>query len=97
MQMTCLDGITFMAIDVKPKLGIRTRVKERLESALCLHCDDEAERLGCCTLHYQRFRTEMNKLPLSERELFKARQIREGKIAPSRQGQRVDLKNEFAE
>jgi len=95
--MTCLDGITFMAIDVKPKLGIRTKVKERHESGQCLHCDQEAVRLGCCQLHYQRFRSEMNKLPLSERELFKARQIREGKIAPSRQGQRIDLKNEFAE
>lgn len=84
-------GITVMALDTKPRPGIRKRVQSRIEEGLCLQCDAEAERLGCCGHHYRKFHTEMNELPLNEREMFKAREIRAGRIAGSRQGERTDL------
>jgi hypothetical protein len=84
-------GITIMAIDTKPRPGIRKRVQMRIEQGVCLQCDDAAERLGCCGRHYRKFRSDKNELPLNEREMFQAREIRAGRIAVSRQGERTDL------
>lgn len=93
--MKTLAGITVMAIDTKPRLGIRKRVKQRVATGLCLHCDAEATRLGLCNRHYAQFRIERLKRPEAERALWEARQVRAGKVLRTRQGQRVDLKNPF--
>jgi hypothetical protein len=82
-----------MAVDVKPSMGKRKWVAERIEAGLCLQCDDESARgrLGCCKHHYNQFRNDMMKLPLAERELYRAREIRAGRIAASTPGKRTDL------
>jgi hypothetical protein len=90
-----LSGLTVMILDTKPKLGKRRQVQERAASGKCLLCDCEAKRLGLCTTHYGRFRTALTKLPENDREPFKARLRREGKLLPSRQGQRLTQVNEF--
>lgn len=84
-----------MAIDVEPKRTVRKQVEERAASGLCLHCDREAERLGLCGTHYHQYRMSLLQKPASEREVWKARQIRDGKVLKTRQGQRL-YPNPFA-
>ena len=97
MQLTSADGITLMAIDTKPNRTAAQHVEERFALGVCLHCDDPIFKLGCCVKHYGQYRNELQKQPLAERAIFTAKQIRKGRIAKSRQGQRRGLKNPFAE
>lgn len=96
-MLTTFRGISVVVMETKPKASVRKRVEERLAAGLCLHCDDEATRLGCCVRHYHQFRTAWLKVGPDERAVFRAQQIREGNIAESRQGQRTDIKNPFVE
>lgn len=93
--MTTFSGLTVMALDMQPKRTIRKQVEERAATGLCLHCDEEAERLGLCNSHYHQFRMAYLEQDRANREIWKAQQIREGKVLRSRQGQRLDLENPF--
>lgn len=84
-----------MAIDVEPKRTVRKHVEERAASGLCLHCEKAAERLGLCNSHYHQFRMALLQKPMADREIWKAQQIRDGKVLRTRQGQRLDMDNPF--
>lgn len=84
-----------MAIDVEPKRTVRKLVGEKIASGECLHCTEHAERLGLCGSHYHQYRMTLLQKPANEREVWKAQQIRDGKVLKSRQGQRLGLDNPF--
>ena len=88
-------GFMVMALDTRPKRTIRKQVEERAATGLCLHCDGKATRLGLCNHHYHQFRMTLLQKQEAERELWKARQVREGKVLRTRQGQRTDIANPF--
>jgi Fe-S cluster assembly ATPase SufC len=88
-------GFTIMAIDVSPKRTIRKQVEERAATGLCLHCDKPAARLGLCNSHYHQFRMTLLQKAEADRELWKGRQIREGKVLPSGYVRQLDIDNPF--
>lgn len=97
MQGTTIHGITVLVMETKPKRTVQKHVEERLASGLCLHCDEQAEKRGCCSKHYQRYRTQLLKLPLDQRAIYTAKQIREGNIAEFRAASNIDQDNPFVE
>lgn len=78
--MIQFSGFTLMALDQKPRLGIRKKVKERATTGKCLHCSKRAVKRGLCDYHYNDFRNRKNSKSEETRTMWEARQIREGKI-----------------
>jgi hypothetical protein len=96
---TATAGISVVVMDVRLKQGVRAIVAAKVAAGQCLCCEEPSagDRLGLCSKHYQRFRTALLEKPIGERETFRAQLIRDGKLLPSRQGQRTDIVNEFRE
>jgi hypothetical protein len=89
--------MSVMVMEARPKPGLIKLVIERDESGLCLLCDEPARKRGLCTCHYGRWRTA--RMEHSKRECerlaFDAKQIRDGKLLPDRQGQKKSCVNEY--
>lgn len=86
-----------MVMEARPKPGLVKLVIERDESGLCLLCDEPARKRGLCTCHYGRWRTARSEVSgrECERLAFDAKQIRDGKLLPDRQGQKKSVVNEY--
>jgi hypothetical protein len=82
-------------VDAKPNASVRKVTLEKAEACQCLLCDAAAHKRGLCVVHYQRYRTARAELPIEQRPLFDAKLQRTGKLLASRQGQRLDIVNEF--
>lgn len=94
-MLTASYGMTVMIVDVKPRPSVRQHVQECRDKNVCLLCGKPAEKRGLCLPEYGQYRVALMELPLVERPAFEARMIREGKLLPSRQGQRIDQPNTF--
>lgn len=82
-------------MDARPRPAIRKQVEERDQLGLCLLCDSPAHKRGLCTKHEGRWRRARVKRPANQRLTFDAKQIREGRLLPSRQGIDPAIVNEF--
>lgn len=82
-------------MDVRLKAGVKQHVEAKVAANECLCCNQPAESLGLCSAHYHRFYRKLNRKSEVERETFRAKQIREGRLLKSRQGQRLNLVDEF--
>ncbi len=80
----------------KPKRSVAAVVLERVKAGKCLHCDADEHELGLCRRHVYRFRLEMAKLPLDEREKFRAEMIRDGKVLAPYEGRKMREENPFS-
>lgn len=89
------EGMFFMIKTPEPRKAIRASVEEKLRKNECLLCDGAASRRGLCNMHYQQYRSAMVGLPPEKRQVVEAELIREGKLAPDRQGQRLASRNVF--
>jgi hypothetical protein len=100
MQVLSQLGTYLVAMDVKP---IRTKVAERDRRdavGQCITCgctpdDGESRKRGNCDRCYQDYRTARQALPEDKRGQFDAACIRDCKLMPDRQGQRLNKVNEF--
>ena len=90
-------GIRVMAIDMAPKRTIRKQVEERAATGLCLHCERQATRLGLCNSHYHQYRMTLLRQDGADRELWKGKQIRDGKVLPSGFVRQIDVDNPFTD
>lgn len=90
-------GFTVMIVDAKPKPSVKGHVEECRRKGICLVSGKPAFKRGLSMIEYSRFRTALMELPRGERDAFEAKLIRQGKLLPSRQGQRFDLVNVFRE
>jgi hypothetical protein len=89
--------MSVMVMEARPKPGLKKIVEERDESGLCLLCDRPALKRGLCTCHYGRWRTARaeHSSRECERLAFDAKQIRDGKLLPNRNGQPRSFVNEY--
>lgn len=100
MQVMGLTGTFLVAMDVKP---LRTKVAERDRrdtAGECITCgckpdEGEGRKRGNCDKCYQDCRTARQALPENKRAQFDAACIRDCKLMPDRQGQRLNKVNEF--
>jgi hypothetical protein len=87
--------MSVIVMDVRPKPGLKRLVEERDEQGVCLLCAKEAWKRGLCTTHYGRWRAARGEQPKHKQAAFDAQQIRDGKLLPDRQGQKLDVVNEY--
>ncbi len=87
-------GVVVMA-DAKPRMEVRRVVERKASANECLLCKSKVFKRGLCTTHYGRYRIARTDVPVAERPLFDAKQIKAGRLLSSRQGQRMDIVNEF--
>ena len=80
----------------KPKRSIAAVVLERVKACKCLICGEPAVELGLCKRHANRFRLEMAKLPLDQREQFRAEMIRDGKVLAPHEVRKMREENPFS-
>lgn len=80
----------------KPKRSVAAVVLERVKSCQCLICGEQAVELGLCKRHANRFRLEMAKLPLDQREQFRAEMVRDGKVLAPYEGRKMREENPFS-
>jgi len=80
----------------KPKKSVAAKVLERAKACQCLICGEEAKELGLCLRHVRQFRLEMAKLPLDQREQFRAEMIRDGKVLAPHEVRKMREENPFS-
>lgn len=89
--------IFFQSLEMaKPKRSVAAKVLERARACQCLICDAEAEELGLCLRHVRQFRGEMAKLPLDQREQFRAEMVRDGKVLAPHEARKLREENPFS-
>jgi len=76
-----------MVLDCRAAARVITRVRERVETGLCLgtdskgcECSKPATKLGLCTSCYYAYRTERAKKTTREAAIYEARLIRAGRV-----------------
>lgn len=87
-------GLVVM-VDATPKVVTRKQIKAKVSAGECLLCKQQIWKRGLCKTHYSRYRVARAERPEDERVMFDAKQIRAGKLLPSRQGQHAQIVNEF--
>lgn len=80
----------------KPKRSIAATVLQRVKTCKCLVCENDAVEIGLCKRHANRFRLEMAKLPLDQREQFRAEMVRDGKVLAPYEGRKMREENPFS-
>jgi hypothetical protein len=86
-----------MADAVVVKRTLAKQVHDRVKSELCLVCDGHAERRGLCMRHYQAFLSRQKEKGAHEKQIsFEEDCIREGKILPVYEMQKIKREDPFA-
>lgn len=76
-------------MDATPKRTVKKVVEAKIAANECLVCDRPAARRGLCIQHYGDYRVALSHTRHDKRHELEARWIREGRLLPSRQGQRL--------
>jgi hypothetical protein len=97
MQVVNFKGVTFMAVNAKPRPAVRQRVIERAKAGVCLHCESPATRVGLCDHHYHDYRMELIAKSETEREVWIGEQIREGNVLKAGEIRRIKKASPFRE
>lgn len=86
----------------EPKRTVRERVRRCRDEGLCLVCADAAEKVssvrrGLCQRHYSQWYGQKRGMSDEQAAQYEAESIRDGKLLPARQGQRLDRANPYTE